>query len=123
MSTLKKAMSNQISIYTSQEYVIKFLLVDNESAVTACIPYLNELGIIVNQTSKNEHVPEVERAGRTLKERVRAVWNTLPYKLNNDMIVGLTYYACKMINMFPKANSAGGVAPRELFTGVLIDYK
>jgi hypothetical protein len=122
MSTLKKAMGNQISISNSQKYVIKYLLVDNESAVTACIPYLNELGITVNQTPKNEHIPEVERAGRTLKERVRAKWNTLPYTLNNDMIVGLTYYACKMINMFPKANSAS-VAPRELFTGVRIDYK
>ena len=36
----------------------------------ACIPFLNENGVTVNQTSKNEHVPEV---GRTLKERARAV--------------------------------------------------
>ena len=89
----------------------------------ACIPFLNEKGITVNQTSKNEHVPEVERAGRTLKERVRAVWNTLPYKLPETMVVQLTYYACMMLNMFPKSNSIAGVAPRELFTGVRIDYK
>ena len=60
---------------------------------------------------RNEHVPEVERAGRTLIERVRAVWNTLPFKLTSSMIIGLTYYACKMINIFPKVNSIGGVAP------------
>ena len=78
------------------------------SAVTACIPFLNEKGITVNQTSKNEHKTEVERACRTLKEKVRAVWNTLPYTLTNEMIIGLTYYTCKMINTFPKANSAGG---------------
>ena len=54
---------------------------------------------------------------------MRAVWNTLPYKLTNDMIIGLTYYACKMVNMFPKANSIGGVSPKELFTGVKMDYK
>jgi hypothetical protein len=39
------------------------------------------------------------------------------------MIIGLTYYACKMINMFPKTNSVGSIAPKELFTGIKIDYK
>ena len=39
------------------------------------------------------------------------------------MIVSLGYYACKMINMFPKVNSSGGISPRELFTGVRVDYK
>jgi hypothetical protein len=28
-----------------------------------------------------------------------------------------------MINIFPKANSAGGISPKELFTGVRTDYK
>ena len=50
---------------------------------------LNDLGIVVNQTAKNEHVPEIERAGRTLKERVRVAWNTSAYKLTNDMIVSI----------------------------------
>jgi len=57
----------------------------------------------------------------TLQERVRRVWNTLSYKLTNEKIVGLTYYACKMINMFPKANSAGEFFPKELFTGIKMD--
>ena len=58
--------------------MVTYLLVDNESAVTVCIPTLNEKGITVNQTARNELVPEIERAGRTLKERVRAISNTLP---------------------------------------------
>ena len=78
---------------------------------------------MVNQTSKNEHVPEVERAGITLKERVRAVWNTLPYKLTETMVIQLTYYAGMMLNMFPKSNSIAGVAPREIFTGIRVYYK
>jgi len=69
------------------------------------IPYFNDLRIVVNQTAKNDHVSE--RAGCTLKECVRAVWNTLPYNLTNDMIVSLAYYACRMINIFPKVNSSG----------------
>jgi len=102
----------QTSSYKSKGYPITYLLCDNESAVKACIPFLNENGITVKQTSKNEHVPEVERAGRTLKEIVRAVWNTLPYKLPETMVVQLTYYSCMMLNKFPKSNSLSGVAPR-----------
>ena len=65
-------ISNQISVYKSPEHVVTCLSVDNGSAVTAYIPFLNEKCITINQTSKNEHVPEVKRVGRTLKERVRA---------------------------------------------------
>ena len=119
----KAAVESQVSAYKSRDYYVTYILNDNESAISAAISSINEMGVVINQTAKNEHVPEVERAGMTLKERVRAVWNTLPYKLTNEMIVGLTYYACKMVNMFPKANRIGGFSPKELFTGVKMDYK
>ena len=35
--------------------------------------------INLNLASPNEHVPEVERSIRTIKERVRAIYNRLPY--------------------------------------------
>jgi hypothetical protein len=34
----------------------------------------------LNITSENEHVPEVERYIRTIKERARAVYNTVPFQ-------------------------------------------
>ena len=64
-------------------------------------------------------MPEVERAGRTLKEKVREVWNSL----TETMVIQLTYCACMTLNMFPKSNSIAGVSPREIFTGVIVDYK
>ena len=39
------------------------------------------------------------------------------------MVIQLTYYACMILNMFPKSNSIAGVAPREIFTGIRVDYK
>ena len=56
----------------------------------------------------------VELMWQYLTSPVRAVWNTLRYKLTNDMIVSLANYGCKMINMFPKVNSSG-VYPLENF--------
>jgi hypothetical protein len=120
ITALKAAVESQVSAYKSRDYHVTYILIDNESAISAAIPGINEMGIVINQTAKNEHVPEVERDGRTLKERVRAVWNTLPYKLTSDMIIGLTHYACKMVNIFPKARRS---FPKELFTGVKMDYK
>ena len=47
--------------------------------------------------------------------------HTLPFKLSDEMIIGLTYYTCKMINLFPNAKSAGGLASREIFTVIRTD--
>ena len=73
VAVLLAAISGQVSTYKSKNYVINYILVDNESGITTAIPLHNDLGITINKTANNEHVPEVERAGRTLKERVRAV--------------------------------------------------
>ena len=70
---LKSAISSQVSTCKSRNYIISYILVDNESGINVAIPYLNDLGVVVNQTAKNKLVPEIERAGCTLKERVRAV--------------------------------------------------
>jgi hypothetical protein len=90
------------------------ILFDAEGAVAAASTRLQDAGIVVNTSAKNEHVPEIERAGRQLKKRVGAIWNTL--------IVNLVYYSCKMINIFPKRYTMGGMSPRELFTGMKFDY-
>jgi hypothetical protein len=38
------------------------------------------LGIAVNCISRDEHVPEIERHIRTLKEHTRCIYNQLPFK-------------------------------------------
>ena len=37
------------------------------------------LGITLNVTAANEHVPEMERRFRVIKERARGIRNDLPY--------------------------------------------
>ena len=37
---------------------------------------LAELGIVLNTASNDEHVPEIERQIRTVKERTRAIYCT-----------------------------------------------
>jgi hypothetical protein len=38
-----------------------------------------DLQIILNMVSNDEHVPEIERRIRTVKERTRCVYKTLPF--------------------------------------------
>ena len=40
---------------------------------------LAEIGITLNETSRDEHVGDIERYIRTVKERMRAIYNTLPF--------------------------------------------
>ena len=78
------------------------ILSDGEGALAACKSNLECRGVVINVTSKNEHVSEVECAGRSLKERARAIWSTLPYKLLKGLLVYMVYYCFTMINMFLK---------------------
>ena len=41
---------------------------------------LAELGILLNTPSNDEHVPEIERKILTVKEGMRAIYCTLPFK-------------------------------------------
>jgi hypothetical protein len=36
--------------------------------------------VLLNMTLRNEHIPDIERHIRTIKERNRAAYATLPYK-------------------------------------------
>jgi hypothetical protein len=118
-----KAIKSQVSGYVSKGFSVKCILVDGEGAFQTLITDIQEYGISVNIASKSEHVPEVERNIRVIKERARAVWNTVPFKMNEDLIVHLVNYVTTMINLFGKDGTIGHISPRELFTGEKVDYK
>ena len=63
---------------------------------------LAELGILLNTASNDEHVPEIERQIRTVKERTQAIYCTLPFqKMPRRLIIEMVYAANYWLNMFP----------------------
>jgi len=66
-----------ISMYTQREFVIKHVFADGK--LSPLREPLILLGITLNITAANEHVPEIERGIRFLKERTRCVKSNLPY--------------------------------------------
>jgi hypothetical protein len=67
---VKQAFDSMVSAYTSRHFRITTVLCDGEGAFSSLVTYIQSNGIAVNSTTRNEHVPDIELAGRTLKERV-----------------------------------------------------
>ena len=64
--------------YTTQGFRIKAILGDGQFQHIQ--QDIQQNGVILNKCSANEHVPEIERYIRTLKERVRSIATILPFK-------------------------------------------
>jgi len=59
------------------------------------------MGITLNVTSKNKHVPEVEWYIRTVKERVRSIANSFPFKKYPPRLIAeMVYYIAFWLNSF-----------------------
>jgi len=62
---------------------------------------LSVMDIALNVSARNEHVKEVEWYIRTVKERVRAIANTLPFKqylprLVAEMVYNIVFFHKRM---------------------------
>jgi hypothetical protein len=77
----------------------------------------SKLGIILDSTGAGEAVAVVERKIRHIKERVRAIVNTLSYTLTEKLEGWLERYAVNRIVLVPTRNSIDHVSPREKLYG------
>jgi hypothetical protein len=79
----------------------------------------------LNVASEGEHVPEIERCLRVIKERARSVYNTVPFKrMPNSMVVELVHWCNFWLNMFPAMDGVSStLSPRCIMTGQTCDFK
>lgn len=122
-STLMAAISNQLNRYTAQGFVVKTILTDGEGGLMSLEAYLNGEGISVNPAGPGQHVPVVENKIRQIKERCRAVINTLPYTLPANLLKWLVMFSVSRLNMLPCGTRVDTTSPREIFTGRKLDFK
>ena len=78
-----------------------------------------------NICSESEHVGEIERTNRTIKERCQGIYNTIPFeKMPGRMTTEMVYAAVFWINAFhPSKHLLNNLIPRTILTGQTIDYK
>jgi hypothetical protein len=119
--SLGEAIRRIHGTYKLRGYRVDTIMHDGEKGIQLLSDQCNYLGIKLNIASKGEHVPEVERAIRQVKERVRGYMTTLPYRLTDVMIVHLVYYCVVAINSVPRKGEME--SPKEKFQGVKVDLK
>ncbi len=119
--TILKAINNVREVYFNRGFIVKVGLMDNEFEPLR--GDLTKLGIQLNVVSNDEHVPEIERYIRTVKERTRCVYNTLPFKKIPDvMLVDMVQASVFWLNNFPpKDGVSSTMSPRLIMTGLKID--
>ena len=103
-------------------FILEIVEVDGQFEPLRCD--LAEMGITLNKCSREEHVPVPERRIQTLKERCRCICNTLPFtKLPGQLVVQMVSTCNFWLNVYPpKDGVSREINPRELITGVKIDY-
>ena len=117
-----KALVSVIAVYKQRGFRVRECHGDGEFEPLRAD--LADVGSHLNVTAEDEHVPEVERYIRTLKERARSTYNMVPFKkMPGIMIVELVHGANYWLNMFPANDGVSStLSPRRIMTGQQCDY-
>ena len=79
----------------------------------------------LNLTSAEEHVPEIERRIRVVKERVRAIVYSIPFNmLPAQVLIHAVLFVAKQLNLFPvKGGVSAHLSPKQIMSGEVADFK
>ena len=119
---LAAAIKSVIRVYRQGGFKVSVALMDGE--FERIREPLADAGIQLNTTSRDEHVGEIERYICVVKERVRAIYNILPFThMPPHLVLEMAKSAVFWLNSFPHANGVSHtISPREVVTGLRIDY-
>jgi hypothetical protein len=109
-------------VYKTRAFSVVQMLVDNEFEPLR--GGVAELGIALNTVGADEHVPEVERFIRTIKERTRCYHHSLPFRrVPKRLLIEMVYTAVFWLNTFPhESGISNKYGPRTIITGSQIDF-
>ncbi len=111
--------------YMRRGFTISTLLMDYEfEPLRGDFADLADMQITLNTVTNDEHVPDIERHIRTLKERTRCIYNTLPFcRMPTRMIIEMVKASNFWLNCFPPSDGISStLSPHALVLGTPIDY-
>jgi hypothetical protein len=118
---LAQTLERVFRIYATAGFVVQMAMMDVEfEKLRTLLPH-----VALNTTAAREHVGEIERKIRVVKERARGTFNTLPYKkLPKMMVVELLHFCVMWMNSFPvKSGISKKWSPHELVSRHKLDAK
>ncbi len=121
-TTLMTAIKHVKSAYLQRGFKITHILLDGQ--FESLRGDAAAIGITLNIVSRDEHVPEAERYIRTVKERTRCIYNTLPFpKIPSRMVIEMVYSSVFLLNMFPATDGVSATKSRcTIIAGLHLDY-
>jgi hypothetical protein len=110
-----------INVYARAGFTVRTILMDNEfEKVKDHLPH-----VTLNTTAAAEHVGDIERRIRVIKECCRGIICTLPYRrLPQVMLIHLLHHVVMWLNNFPVVHGISRrFSPREIILRHKLDYK
>jgi hypothetical protein len=100
-----------VNEYKSEGFSVDMILCDREGGIIASKELLKGNGVVLNLSSAGQHVPVIERNIRTVKERIRAILSTMPFRVPSIFMSYLVDFAVMKINSMPKSTMIGRQVP------------
>ena len=121
---LYNALDKVLRLYSNAGLRIATINADGEFK-TLMEQVADELDVAINPTAAQEHVPEAERNNRTIGERIRAVYQNLPFSnLPRVMWAHLAMLVTDQLNYFPaKGGASKYFSPHVLLKKMDLDYE
>jgi hypothetical protein len=120
-SEIFRGITSIFRLYDNAEFRIKRIHCDQEFR-NMMESVSTEFDITMNYTTAGEHVPEAERNNRTIQERIRATYHSLPYAMiPKVMLRYLCMISVQQLNYFPaKGGISSYYSPHVLLSGQAI---
>jgi hypothetical protein len=123
-NTVMGAAGRTISFYKMYGYKVKLVVADNEFGAIRD-QLMESKGVELALAAPDEHVREVERNIRVIKERIRSVLADMPYDLLPANFKRELILICVvLLNLVPrKAGLSKVISPWTIITSRALDYK
>jgi hypothetical protein len=119
---LLNALLQLIGFFKKFGFTFKELFFDGESGIKPLQPYINNKGIELS-ISNNSPVGKAEAEVRVVKERMRGIVQTLPFRIPLEFVVYLVIFIIFGLNCAPRRTMSEYISPFEAVTGRKPDVK
>ena len=118
INTVANKLKSVLNLYKHRGFNISSILADGEFEKLR--PWFPQ----INTCAENEHVPDVERYIRTIKDSTRSTYNMLPFtRITRIMLIQLVKNAVFWLNSFPSKDGVSSQhSPRRIMVGYEVSY-
>jgi hypothetical protein len=113
-----------VRVYNQHRFSVSLGLMDGEFDTPGIWESLAGEGLALDSTGCDEHVGDIERYVQTMKERMRATYNTLLFThMPPRLVIEMAKQAVFWLYSFPRVDGVSNhMSPREIMTGQRLDY-